>query len=131
MKIISQWMNTFNVIGSKGLMLKKENHTSSFQKKLAIVELYLSNDLSYQDIALKKGISNPSMICVWVNRFRTNGPKGLRAHKKGRKSTLSKVIKDTSTSSNKNHTIDTSVEHVRELEEELLKLRTENAFFKS
>ena len=40
------------------------------KKKLSVVELYLSSEISYQDLALQEGITNPSMIANWVNHFR-------------------------------------------------------------
>ena len=54
------------------------------------------------------------------------GPDALRPHKKGREKTLDK----TTTQFTKDFTVDTSIEHIRELEDELLKLRIENAFLK-
>ncbi len=59
------------------------------------------------------------------------GPDALRPKKKGRKKTLSQ--NDTSKkqpSDAEKRVVDTSAEHVRELEGELLKLRIENAFLK-
>ena len=54
----------------------------------------------------------------------------LRPHKKGRKVTLNKSRENTTVHSHKESIVDTSAEHVRELEDELLKLRIENAFLK-
>ena len=68
----------------------RKSQTYSFEKKLSVVELYLSSEISYQDLALQEGITNPSMIVDWVNRFRVAGPDALRPHKKGRKQTLAK-----------------------------------------
>ena len=100
------------------------------KKKLAIVELYLTSELSYQEIALQEGICEPPLIAKWVSRFRAAGPEALRPHKKGRKVTLNKSRENTTVHSHKESIVDTSAEHVRELEDELLKLRIENAFLK-
>ena len=70
------------------------------------------------------------MITKWVNRFRVAGPDALRPRKKGRKKTLDKPKKDIKTQVQEDRTVDTSAEHVKELEDELLKLRIENAFLK-
>ena len=71
------------------------------------------------------------MIAKWVNDFRVAGPDALRPKKKGRKKTLSQNDnRKTKTSSSDERTVDTSAEHVKELEDELLKLRIENAFLK-
>ena len=56
----------------------------TFEHKLHVVELYLSSEISYQDLALQEGITNHSMIANWVNRFRVAGPEALRPHKRGR-----------------------------------------------
>ena len=53
-----------------------------------MVELYLSSEVSYQELALSHGINNPSIIAKWVNDFRIAGPDALRPKKKGRKKTL-------------------------------------------
>ena len=93
-------------------------------------ELYLSSEISYQDLALQEGITNPCMIVNWVNRFRATGPEALRPRKKGRKKTLDNPKTDSNVQETKERIIDTSAEHVKELEDELLKLRIENAFLK-
>lgn len=64
-------------------MLKRsrKNKIYSFEKKFSVVELYLSSEISYQDLALQDGITNPCTI----NRFRVAGPDALRPHKKSRK----------------------------------------------
>lgn len=70
------------------------------------------------------------MIANWVKRFRTAGSDALRPQKKGRKKTLDKTKKSITKEETAENTIDTSVEHVKELKEELLRLRIENAFLK-
>ena len=100
-----------------------------------MVELYLTIEVSYWELAIQEGITNYSMIANWVRYYRAAGPDGLRPRKKGRKKTLSTHKKDIKpknegNSANDNTFIDTSAEHVKELEEEILKLRIENAFLK-
>ena len=112
-----------------GLIRSRKNQTYSFEKKLTVVELYLSSEISYQDLALQEGITNPSMIVNWVKRFRVAGPDALKPHKKGRRKTLEKPEKKSATLPIASP-VDTSAEHVKELENELLKLRIENAFLK-
>lgn len=127
---IEQWIHNYQTFGDEGLLRSRKKDIYSFEKKLFVVELYLSSELSYQDLALKEGITNPSMITNWVNRFRTAGPDALRPHKKGRKKTLDKSGNNPKRVRLEEPSIDTSAEHVRELEDELLKLRIENAFLK-
>ncbi len=81
-------------------------------------------------LAIQEGITNPCIFVQWVNRFRAAGPEALRLHKKGRKKTLNKPKIDDKPQTMVKRTVDTSVEHVKELEDELLKLKIENAFLK-
>lgn len=127
---IEQWVHNYQTFGDKGLQRSRKNDIYSFEKKLSVVELYLSSEISYQDLALQEGITTPSIIANWVNRFRIAGPDALRSHKKGRKKTLDKSDNITQSKPLEETSIDASAEHVRELEDELLKLRIENAFLK-
>ena len=127
---VEMWVNNYKTFGEKGLMRCRNNQKYSFEKKLAVVELYLSSELSYQELASKEGILNPALIGKWVNDFRLIGPDALRPHKKGRKKTLDKIDINNKKQLIENNDIDTSIEHVKELEDELLKLRIENAFLK-
>ena len=95
-----------------------------------MVESYLSNEVSYEELALANGITNYTMLSRWVEAFRVAGPDGLRPRKKGRKNTLDKSVEKKDIPSINENAVDTSVEHVKELEDELLKLRIENAFLK-
>ena len=127
---IQKWVNNYQSFGDEGLMRSRQQAKYSFEKKLSVVEFYLSNEVSYQELAIQEGISNPSMIAAWVNRFRISGPDALRPHKKGRKKALDKHQKNINVQPCEETVVDTSIEHVKELEDELLKLRIENAFLK-
>lgn len=127
---VKLWVDNYNAFGDEGLKRSRKNDFYSFEKKLSIVELYLSSEISYQDLALQEGITNPSMITNWVSRFRAAGPDALRPRKKGRKKTLNTTDGNTQNKPVEESSVDTSAEHVKELEDELLKLRIENAFLK-
>ena len=128
--LIRRWIQAYKTFGDEGLMRSRQNKNYSFDKKLHVVELYLTTEVSYQELAIQEGIINPAMIVNWVQRFRAAGPDALRPHKKGRKKTLDKLNNISKSLSSEESSIDTSAEHVRELEEELLKLRIENAYLK-
>ena len=70
------------------------------------------------------------MIVNWVNRFRVAGPDALRPRKKGRKKTLNTSDDNTQNKLVEESSVDTSVEHVKELEEELLKFKLRRLRFK-
>ncbi|WP_242989470.1 IS3 family transposase [Clostridium sp. AF36-4] len=118
---IYRWVKAYQKLGDDGLRRARSINNYSFKYKISVVELYLSSDLSYQELALKEGINSPALIGKWVNAFQIAGPDALRPRMKGRKKTLDNIKKGVT---------DTSVEHVKELEDELLKLKIENAFFK-
>ncbi len=127
---IRRWISAYREFGDDGLLRSRQNNNYSFQFKLHVVELYLSSEVSYQELALSQGINNPSLITRWVNDFRITGPDALRPKKKGRKKTLDIREFKKSSKSNEEKPVDTSAEHVKELEDELLKLRIENAYLK-
>ncbi len=127
---LQRWVAAYQKYGEKGLFHSRKNEKYSFEKKLSVVELYLSSEISYQNLALQEGITNPTMIAEWVRRFRVAGPDALRPHKKGCKKTLNKPDSNTQGKPVEEPSVDISTEHVKELEDELLKLRIENAFLK-
>lgn len=127
---IKKWVDNYRAFGDKGLLRIRKNEVYSFEKKLAVVELYLTSEISYQELALQEGINNPAQLCKWVNDFRIAGPDALRTKKKGPKKTLDLQDKKKQTSSDGEKPVDTSAEHIKKLEDELLKLRIENAYLK-
>ncbi|MFR3618026.1 IS3 family transposase [Hominilimicola sp.] len=128
--LLRRWVNAYKKFGDEGLLRSRKNKNYSFQFKLFVVELYLTSEVSYQELALSQGINNPSLLVKWVNDFRISGTEALRPKKKGRKKTLD--IKEFKKPSNpiEVKSVDTSAEHVKELEDELLKLRIENTYLK-
>ena len=121
---VSDWVHSYNEFGNEGLVRSRKNKEYSFQFKLSVVELYLSSEVSYQELALSQGINNPALITRWVNDFRNAGPDALRPRKKT-------LATDKKKSKQIEYTpADTSAEHIKELEDELLRLRIENAYLK-
>ena len=128
---IKKWIDNYVAEGDEGLRRSRQKKNYSFEYKLHIVELYLSSEVSYQELAIREGIHNPAQLAKWVNDFRIVGPDALRPKKKGRKKTLdSKVTKKNTAQVTDETLVDTSAEHVKQLEDELLKLRIENAYLK-
>ena len=128
--VLKRWVASYREFGKDGLLSSRKNNNYPFQFKISVVELYLSSEVSYKDLALSQGINNPSLIARWVNDYRTAGPDALRPKKKGRKKTLDINSVNNPSVINEEKTVDTSIEHVQALENELLKLRIENAYLK-
>ncbi len=127
---VIRWIAAYNEFGDDGLRRSRKNTIYSFEYKLHVVELYLSSEVSYQELALSEGMTNPSLITKWVNDFRIAGPDALRPKKKGRKKSLKSSDNKERTTINETASVDTSAEHIKQLENELLKLRIENAYLK-
>ena len=128
---LQRWVASYKKFGDAGLMRSRKNNKYTFEFKLHVVELYLSTEVSYRELALSQGINNSLLITKWVNDFRIAGPDALRPKKKGRKKTLDSKNKDkTVVQSTEVIQVDTSAEYVKQLEDELLKLRIENAYLK-
>lgn len=128
---LQRWVASYKKFGDAGLMRSRKNNKYTFEFKLHVVELYLSTEVSYQELALSQGINNSLLITKWVNDFRIAGLDALRPKKKGRKKTLDSKNKDkTVVQSTEVIQVDTSAGYVKQLEDELLKLRIENAYLK-
>lgn len=127
---IDGWIKCFQAQGDEGLLRSRQNKDYSFEYKCSIVELYLTSELSVQDIAYQEGIHNSGMITNWVNRYRAAGPDALRNQKKGRKKTMNKTDNKIELQLSQTTKVDKSAEHIKELESENLKLKIENAFLK-
>ena len=111
-KQVRIWVNAYKELGKEGLMRSRKNKNYSFQFKLSVVELYLTSEVSYQELALSQGINNPSLVARWVNDYRIAGPDALRPKKKGRKKTFDIRELKKPTKSEEEKPVDTSAEHI-------------------
>jgi transposase len=125
--VIRRWVNNYNRFGEQGLMRSRTKQFYSFEFKLHVVELYLTSELSYQELALQVGMTDPATITRWVQDYRAAGTEALKPKKKGRKRTMDKenVIREI-----ENGDSEERKELLKQLQEENLRLRIENAFLK-
>lgn len=125
--LLKRWVQAYKEFGKKGLKRSRKKQIYSFEFKMNVVELYLTTEVSYQELALSLGLNNPPLIAKWVNDYRIAGPDALRAKKKGRGRKMDRP-KDSKpsdrTAENENSA------YIKQLEDELLKLRIENAYLK-
>ena len=124
---IKEWVANFERFGAVSLMRSRQKKVYTFEFKLHVVELYLSSEISYQELALKVGMTNPTQITRWVLDYKAAGPEALIPKKKGRKRSMDKdkvarEIENTDSDEKKNL--------LKQLQDENLKLRIENAFLK-
>ncbi len=127
-KSLKTWVRVYEAFGDKGLKRTRQNNKYSLEFKKNIIELYLSTEMSYQELAIKKGITNPSMIARWVNDYRIAGMDALKPRKRGRPKKMNKAKKTNKKIDSTNN--DVNAEYLKQLEEENLKLRIENAYLK-
>ena len=125
--IIQRWVSTYRHFGDDGLRRSRQKKDYTFEFKLHVVELYITSELSYQELALQVGMTNPAQITRWVLDYRTSGPEALKPKKKGRKRSMDKDMitpEVVSGDSNEQENL------LKQLQEENLHLRIENAFLK-
>jgi transposase len=124
---IREWVARYNRFGEEGLRRIRQNQVYPFEFKLHVVELYLSSEISYKDLALQVGVMDPGRIVQWVTAYRAAGPEALKPKKKGRKRTMDKekVIREIEDGDSEEQK-----ELLKQLQEENLRLRIENAFLK-
>lgn len=99
----------------------------SFEFKLYVVELYLTTEASYQELALQLEMTNPAQIARRVIDYRDSGIDALRPKHRGRKQKMDKekIIKKIM-----NGDSEEQKELLKQLQDENLRLRIENAYLK-
>ena len=123
--LIERWVKAYKVLGDDGLKPHKSKRYT-FQFKLDMVESYLASGMSIQEFALSVGMSDPGTIGSWINSYQTGGSNALRPKSERRKPKMPKTKKSgLEKQSNKSNE-----EYMKELEEENLRLRIENAYLK-
>lgn len=121
------WVATYNTLGKDGLLRSRKKQTYSLDFKLHVVELYLTTEVSYRELALQFGMNNPSLITKWVNDYRVAGPDALRERRKGRRPSVAKPEHEKAVQV---IVQDHDAQYLKQLKEENLKLRIENAYLK-
>ena len=126
--LLETWVAQYKKYGPAGLNRKRANQKYDLQFKLNAAQLYLTTEISYQELAMQLDIPNPSILCIWVNAFRKNGIKGISDKPIGRPSTMPK--KKELSKAKCVETISSDAARIKELEEKVLHLEIENAFLK-
>lgn len=67
---ISKWINAYKELGEEGLLRSQKNKNYSVQFKLDAIELYLTTEVSYQEVANLLKMNNPSLIANWLRTYR-------------------------------------------------------------
>ena len=101
----------------------------SFEFKKNIVKLYLTGEMSYQELANQFKINNPSLIARWVIDFRNQGLDGLKPKKRGRPSSMTKDKKTPKKQFKKEYS-EEEIDEIKRLKEENYWLQMEIDFLK-
>ena len=123
------WVSAYKTLGYDGLKRSRKKQTYSAEFKRNVVKLYLTGEMSYHDLANNLGISNPSMICTWVGKYRKYGIEGLEPKKRGRPSSMTNKDKKTSKTTDKQHTQEEK-DRIKELEDQVYWIQMEVDFLK-
>lgn len=118
------WVANYQTFGEEGLLRSRKNNDYSVQFKQDAIELYLTTEMSYRELALKLGITNPSLITNWVRVFRAEGIAGLSKPKGWPPQMKNDQKKNATPSESKDS------ERIKELENQVLSLQIQNAFLK-
>ena len=134
---VRRWISVFKEFGKDGLCRKRHNTRYTSEFKLAVVESYLTSELSYRQIALQYGLNNPSLIARWKSDFMKYGANTFVERPKGRIPTMSRTdekakISTHTESCNQKKKKELTPEQARilELEKQLRYAQIENAYLK-
>ncbi|PQL24052.1 IS3 family transposase [Veillonella tobetsuensis] len=134
---VRRWISAFKEFGKDGLCRKRHNTRYTSEFKLAVVESYLTSELSYRQIALQYGLNNPSLIARWKSDFMKYGANTFVERPKGRIPTMSRTdekakISTHTKSRNQKKKKELTPEQARilELEKQLRYAQIENAYLK-
>lgn len=127
--IVRRWVNAFNSQGYEGLKVSRKNNNYSFEFKKNIVKLYLTGEMSYQELANQFKINNPSLIARWVIDFRNQGLEGLKPKKRGRPLSMTRDNKLPKKQLKKEYS-EEEIDEIKRLKEENYWLQMEIDFLK-
>ena len=134
---VLRWINVFKEFGKEGLCRKRNNTRYTSEFKLAVVESYLTSELSYRQIAFQYGLNNPPLIARWKSEFMKYGSNAFVERPKGRIPTMSRTDEKAKISTHtksrnqkKKKELTPDQARILELEKQLRYAQIENAYLK-
>ena len=82
---IRKWVSAFKEYGKQGLVTKETSASYPVQFKLDVLNYKLRTRDSFEEVARKFGMTEPSMIINWLRKWQIEGVEGL-SKSKGRPS---------------------------------------------
>ena len=134
---VRRWIYVFKEFGRDGLCRKRNNTIYTSEFKLAVVESYLTSELSYQQIAFQYGLNNPPLIARWKSEFMKYGANAFVERPKGRIPTMSRTDEKAKITTHtkprnqkKKKELTPEQARILELEKQLRYAQIENAYLK-
>ena len=63
---VRKWVTSYKTLGKDSLKRSRQNKSYSVQFKLDAVELYLTTEMSYQELATELEMNDPTRLAGWV-----------------------------------------------------------------
>ena len=126
---IRYWVNAYQRFGAIGLQRKRQNTVYDSNFKLNAVNLYLTSEKSYREVANQLGLNNPAMIARWVLDYRQKGNLAF-SKSRGRPRKGAKVSNSEIKKKNSNKERSELERQLAEAQKENLYLRVENEYLK-
>lgn len=76
--VIKNWVDKYNLYGVEGLEKKHTRCTHDCNFKFQVVQYYLTNNHTQQEVADKFGLSNASTVYEWADKYNKFGVIGLK-----------------------------------------------------
>lgn len=127
-EIIHKWVNAYKEFGVEGLRRKRQNKTYDSNFKLNAVNLYLTSEKSYREVANQLSLNNPSLITRWVRDYRQKGELAFESNPRGRPRKEGTVAHSKVNKPKKE--LSKLERQLAETQKELLSLRVENEYLK-
>jgi transposase len=70
---VLDWVNAYHEFGALGLQRKRQNTVYDFNFKLHAVNLYLTSEKSYREVAHQLGLNNRALLARWEVDYRQKG----------------------------------------------------------
>lgn len=127
-KQIRHWVNAYKEFGTEGLRRKRQNKTYDSNFKLNAVNLYLTSEASYREVANQLSLNNPALITRWVRDYRQKGEFAFVSSPRGRPRKEGTVAQ--SKEKKPKEGLSELERKLAEAQKELLYLRVENEYLK-
>ena len=127
-KQIRNWVNAYKEFGVAGLQRKRQNSAYDSKFKLNAVNLYLTSEKSYREVANQLGINNSALVARWVLDYRQKGEFAFVQKPRGRPRKEGSVSQSKPKKSNEERS--ELERQLAEAQKENLYLRVENEYLK-